>query len=196
MSATFSPFSQSNPRSVPTLRAKAAREKDPFFTRIECAKNYLSTRLALATMLSFNEKVLVQRFGEAIMDGDVERLQYCMSALGDHGSRRDTILGIVAGELHTPGVAFLPLQVARWRFTESEELHEVTVLSIQLINARRIFSIASDDRFGPHVYGREHGITEELNEDPRILFTQIGRMIANGLTSPPPPFSSSTGTTV
>lgn len=155
---------------------------------LEHAKNYLSTRLALCTMLSFNEKVLVQRIGEAIMDGHLARLQACMTELGKTASRRDTIARVIAGELTTQGVAILPLQVARWRFSDFDEPHEVAVFSIQLANARRIFSIATDDRFGAHVYSRENGITDELNENPRTLFRQIGRLICAGLTATPPPF--------
>ena len=181
------PPSSSNTKAMSSF----ATQEESLARSTSCAKKNIHNKLVVHTDLTAHEQLMLQRIVEAIFDGDLKRLEDAIGELSVVPSRSAHLASVLAGELSCPGVTILPLQSARWRFQGAHESEHISILAIQLVNAKRILALATDRRFGAHVFGQDgpdgQGISNELNEDPRILLKQIGRLAAFSTSAPPPP---------
>jgi hypothetical protein len=146
----------------------------------EAAKRILCERLSFCTTLSYTEKVVLQRIGEAVLTGDLAKLQKGMNSLVHCQPRWREIISAMRGELNTTDIEIQPLQVVR------ENEREIGVLTIHVVSAKRLLVIATDERFGVIVCGRgPGGVTEELNEDPHALLKVIAKAVMIELAGMP-----------
>jgi hypothetical protein len=168
-----------------------ATQEESLARSTTCAKKNLQARFALEKDLTGHEQLVLQRICDAIFDGDLKRLADAVAELSVVPARSAHLAAVLADALSCPGICILPLQNARWRFQGAHESEHISIFAIQLVNARRILALATDKRFGAHVFGPEgpdgQGISNELNEDPRILLKQIGGLAAFSTSAPPPP---------
>jgi hypothetical protein len=138
----------------------------------EAAKNILCERLSFCTTLSYTEKVVLQRLGDALLAGDLNKLQKAVSSLVHCQPRWREIVAVMRGELNTTDINIQPLQVVR------ENEREIAVLTIHIVSAKRLLVIATDERFGVIVCGRgPGGVTEELTEEPHALLKMIAKSV-------------------
>lgn len=160
------------------------------------AKNAMlkfSSRLSSSPGLEPAEKAVLRTLASAIYEGDLKALQEAVLGFAANPNRLQNVSGLLSAQMQCPGVRILDAPIARWRFADEDQAQEVAVFSIHLTRARRILALATDQRFGVRVLGPgkedDRNIGNELNEDPRILLKQIGRVatLASGQT--PPPFS-------
>lgn len=167
--------------SNPSPKVHSPRTRNPNANpgrSLEFARIALSSRWALCKSIGFNEKVLLQRIGEAILRGDLRLLQRALIDLSSYSGRWQEMAAALAGQLRSDGVEILPLQRMTRQFCAAENPIDIAVLSILLKSEQRLLVMASDERFGTHVLSREGDDVVLSNQDPRSLLRQIGCRLA------------------
>ena len=181
------PPSSSNSKAMNSF----ANQEEGLARSTSCAKKSIHDKLLLRSDATAQEQSIMQHIVDAILDGDLKRLEDAVGELLVVPARAAVLANLVAEALACPGITILPLQNARWRFQGGHDSEHISIFSIKLMNAKRIIAVATDKRFGAHVFGPDdhdaRSISSEMNEDPRILLKQIGRIAAFSTSAPPPP---------
>jgi hypothetical protein len=180
---TFLTAHNTTPRAIPTRQRSL---EECYALSIEDAKNVLSNRLSLCRTLNFNEKVVVQRLGESIIEGDLAKLQRSLSGLTNHCGRWHQIINVVRAELRTAAVQILALEIVQYRPAPALDEREIGVFSMHHTSLDRLLVLSTNERFGASVYGRLGNDVEELNESPQALLKSMARETALSLAQSSP----------
>ncbi|HEY9790607.1 MAG TPA: hypothetical protein V6D22_09435, partial [Candidatus Obscuribacterales bacterium] len=162
-------------------RAIASRPRfggDSYAFSLESAKNAVSKKLSICGRLGFEEKVLVQRIAEAILQGELVKAQRALAGLHNVRNSWQYIESAMVFCLAGNGIEFLPLQRVHWHFQSSDEVVEIAVISILLVNEQRVLVLSSNERFGAHVVIKDGDEVSYTKEDADALLRQTGRRLA------------------
>lgn len=157
-------------------------------SQAERAKQEYAYRLEQHMELDAAEKLATKNLGNAIFEGDFVRFEALVQGFAGNPRLLERLTQVLAQELNCPGVTVLRTMVSGWRTKTALKPHDIYVVSLQLDDIRRILNVATDRLFGVQVLGpSKQGTILPLNEDPRLLFRQIGGVATQG----PPPMSLS-----